>query len=62
MLKNTIRRFKSLINNEQGASNVEIIVWISVVLVIATALFLFRDSIVGFINGAIGKIGGFKLQ
>lgn len=62
MLKNSLTKFKNLLNNENGASNVEIIVWISVVLVIATALFLFRDSIVSFIQGAMGKVNSFKLQ
>ncbi len=62
MFKNSITKFKKLLSNENGASNVEIIVWISVVLVIATALFLFRDSIVKFIQGAMGNVNSFKLQ
>ena len=45
------------LKGEQGSSNMEIIVWMSVVLVIAVALFLLRDNIAGFINNAAGQIG-----
>ena len=62
MLKNSLTKFKNLLNNENGASNVEIIVWISVVLVIATALFLFRDSIVSFIGKAMGEVNEFDFR
>lgn len=62
MFKNSLTKFKNFLNNENGASNVEIIVWISVVLVIATALFLFRDSIVNFIRGAMGEVNNFDLN
>lgn len=47
---------------EDGSSNVEIIVWISVVMVIATVLFLFKDAIMKFINGATAKVGNFKVE
>lgn len=49
-------RAKHVIVNEDGASNIEIIVWISVVLVIATVLYLFRDAVTAFITKAIGKV------
>jgi hypothetical protein len=52
-----IQNFKK---SKRGASNVEIIVWISVVLVIATILFLFRDAVISFINNAINNIKTFK--
>ena len=45
------------LKGEQGSSNMEIIVWMSVVLVIAVALFLLRDTIAGFINNAASQIG-----
>ena len=38
------------------------IVGISVVLVIATVLFLFRDSITEFIKQATGKVGEFEVE
>ena len=47
---------------EDGSSNVEIIVWISVVMVIATVLFAFKDKIMGFITSATNKVGNFKVE
>ena len=47
---------------EDGSSNVEIIVWISVVMVIATVLFAFKDKIMGFITAATNKVGNFKVE
>lgn len=55
-MKNLINRAKFVLNGEEGASNVEIIVWISVVLVIASALFYFRDAIVGFVEGSTAEV------
>lgn len=55
---NTMNALKS----KKGASNIEIIVWISVVLVIATVLFLFRDAITTFVTNAIAKVGAFSLN
>lgn len=55
-MRNLIKRAKYVVNGEEGASNVEIIVWITVVLVIATALFLFRDAIVDFVVAAMGRV------
>ncbi|MDF2879508.1 MAG: hypothetical protein K0R54_65 [Clostridiaceae bacterium] len=60
-MRNLINKAKYVLNGEDGASNIEIIVWISVCLVIATTLFLFRDSVTKFINDAIGKVGAFKV-
>lgn len=61
-MKNLVNRAKYVMTGEDGASNVEIIVWISVVLVIATFLFLFRDSIVDFVEDATNKVDDFDTQ
>lgn len=61
-MKNLINRAKYALNGEEGASNIEIIVWISVVLVIATALFLFRDAITAFIERARGQVDGLQVN
>jgi len=61
-MKNLIKRAKYVMNGEDGASNIEIIVWISVVLVIATALFLLKDKIVAFLGKAGGKVDGLQVQ
>ena len=45
--------------NEEGMTTLEIVVLISVVLVIATVLFLFRDTITDFIRDAMERIGEF---
>ena len=52
-----MNRIQHALKGEQGSSNMEIIVWMSVVLVIAVALFLLRDNIAGFINNAANQIG-----
>lgn len=57
-MKNVLNRAKFVCGGEEGASNMEIIVWISVVLVIATALFLFKDEIVKFLGKATGQVNG----
>lgn len=61
-MRNLMNRAKYVLNGEEGASNIEIIVWISVVLVIATALFLFRDSITAFIERARGQVDGLQVS
>ena len=60
-MKNLLERAKFVTEGEKGASNVEIVVWISVVLVIATILFLFRDAIKGFLNRATAKVNGLNV-
>ena len=57
-----LKSAKLALNGEAGSSNVEIIVWISVVLVIATVLFAFRDQITKFISGAGKEVGSFKTK
>ena len=55
-MKNVINRAHYVMTGEDGASNLEIIVWMSVVLVIAGFLFLFRDKVGEFINSVSGKV------
>ena len=59
---NLIERAKFVTSGEKGASNVEIVVWISVVLVIATILFLFRDAIRTFLNKATGQVNSLNVK
>lgn len=61
-MKNLMNRAKYVLEGEEGASNIEIIVWISVVLVIATALFAFRDSIKNFLGKSKGQVDGLKVN
>lgn len=49
-------RAKSVLNNKTGGLSLEMIVLIFVVLVIATALFIFRDSIADFLNTSAGEV------
>jgi hypothetical protein len=57
-MKNLMNRAKFVCGGEEGASNMEIIVWIGVVLVIASALFLFKDNILNFLTGAGASVNG----
>lgn len=57
-METLVNRAKYVMDGEDGASNIELIVWFSVVLVIATTLFLFRDAVVNFIKKANTQIGG----
>ena len=61
-MKNVLERVNYVVAGEEGASNVEIVVWISVVLVIATILFLFRDTIRNFLNRASGTVNSLKVN
>lgn len=61
-MKNLLNRAKYVLNCEDGASNVEIIVWFSVVFVVATILFLFRDSVTGFIQKVAGNVDGLATE
>lgn len=61
-MKKIMKRVKTALNGEEGASNVEIIVWISVVMVIATVLFVFRGQIVGFLGRAGKQVDGLKVN
>ena len=57
-----IKRVNYVMSGEEGASNIEIIIWIAVVLVIATALFLFRDAIKNFLGKATGAVDGLQVK
>lgn len=57
-MKNLFEKAKYVLDGEDGASNVEIIVWMSVVLIIATVLYLFKDSVVAFVKRVIGRVDG----
>lgn len=59
-MKNLINRANYVLNGEEGASNVEIIVWFSVVFVVATILFIFRDSVTGFIQDIANNVDGLE--
>lgn len=59
-MKNLINRANYVLNGEEGASNVEIIVWFSVVFVVATILFIFRDSVTGFIQDIADNVDGLE--
>lgn len=58
----TLKKVQTALSGEDGASNVEIIVWISVVMVIATVLFAFRTQIVGFVTKAGGQVDSLKVK
>ena len=51
-----LNRAKYVMTGEDGASNLEIIVWMSVVLVIAGFLFAFRNQIGEFLNGVTARL------
>ena len=61
-MKNLINRAKYVMSGEEGASNVEIIVWMSVCLIIATFLFAFRDKVTEFITKASTKVESFEVD
>ena len=60
-MKNVLNRAKFVCGGEEGASNMEIIVWISVVLVIATVLFTFRGQITGFLTKSGAEVDNLKV-
>lgn len=55
-LNNLKSRAKEVLSGKRGMTMVEIIVLISVILVIATALFLMRGVITDFIDDASNKL------
>ena len=61
-MKNLMNRIKYVMQGEDGASNLEIVVWFSVVLMIATALFFFKDAIVRFTKKSGNKVNALNLQ
>ncbi|NLZ35600.1 MAG: hypothetical protein GX889_12005 [Clostridiales bacterium] len=61
-MKNLMNRIKYVMQGEDGASNLEIVVWFSVVLMIATALFFFKDAIVRFTQKTGNKVNALNLE
>ena len=57
-MKKLLTRIKNVFSGNWGASNVEIVVWISVVLVVTVSLFCLRDNIYQFITGVSAQIAG----
>ena len=49
-------RLKYVLGNEEGASNVEIVVWISVILLAIGAFYIFHDAIIDFLKRGFGKV------
>lgn len=56
-MQSVINRAKHVVGGEEGASAMEIVVWILVILGIAIALFAFRDQISKFMGSATGSVG-----
>ena len=61
-MKNLLKRANHVLNGEDGASNVEIIVWFSVVFVVATVLFAFRTQVTAFITTIGNRVKGLESQ
>lgn len=57
-----MNRAKYVCGGEQGASNVEIVVWISVVLLVAIGLFAFKDRIRAFLTNSGTQVDGMNVQ
>lgn len=49
-------RLKYVFDNEDGVSNVEVVVWISVCLIVVTLFIMFHDEILEFLAGGVRKI------
>ena len=61
-MKQYLNKAKYVMSGEDGASNLEIVVWFSVILMVATALFLFKDKILGFLSGAGNSVSKLNLK
>lgn len=57
-----MNRVKEIMANPAGMTFVEIIVLISVILVIATALYTMRGAIVGFLGKGTSQINNLKVS
>lgn len=67
MLKNFIKRSNHVINGvdgkgEDAASNLEILVWMFVVLGIATFLWLFRDKVGELLGKVMDSMDSWKVD
>lgn len=54
-MQNIIYRMKYALGNETGASSLEYIVIISLVIVVCTALFFFSDDVAQFMGANVKK-------
>ena len=52
------KKVVGVLKSVKGALSVEQMVLIFVALTIATVLFIFRDTVVGFIQSATDRLGG----
>ena len=57
---NLVQRANYVLKGEDAVSTMEIVVWFSIVLVFGTALFLFRDEVVNFIDQVIARVRAFR--
>ena len=60
MINNLVKRAKYVMTGEDGMELVQTIILISVALVLASVFFLFKDSIVTFVQKAINEVNLFK--
>ncbi|AJD93463.1 hypothetical protein JMA_41460 (plasmid) [Jeotgalibacillus malaysiensis] len=61
-MKNMMERAKFVCGGEEGASNVELIIWFSVVFILALALYAFGDDIQGFLSDSGDSVNGLSDQ
>lgn len=59
-MKNVVNRAKFVCGGEEGASNLELVVWFGVVLFLAVALIAFGGNIKGFLGGAGSDVDKIK--
>lgn len=57
-----ISRVKYAMTGEKGSLSLEQIVMISVILVLATAFFFFKDKLVDFLDRAGGSVESLKVS
>lgn len=60
-MKELFSKAMYVLEGEDGASNLEIIGFWSIILIILTVLYLFKDSVIGFLNKVIGRVDGLKV-
>lgn len=61
-MKNLINRAKYVMGGEDGASNLEAVVWIFIVLIITVALIVFGGKIKEFLTSASGEVSNMDTQ
>lgn len=60
MINNLRNRFNYVVKGEEGASNIETIIFIGACLLIGTAIFIFKDKIIGFLTSAGTDVDNLK--